>query len=93
MFSVALTQYNNVHKTAHIKCPYAYHTPFPFKSTFLEPNMQYFSPHTVDIAPQSYTPQLISSSTNVEIGGVVTLLLISEVMCSNLNAQTEYYAA
>jgi hypothetical protein len=43
MFSVALAQHNNLHKTAHVKYQYAYHTEFPVKSTFLGRKNQTFN--------------------------------------------------
>ena len=98
----SLTRHNNLHKTAHVKYQYAYHTEFPVKSTFLQRNIRHLitrsnSPaHTVDVVPQPYTRQFAFCSMNVatEEGGegVEISLLIQEVICSNHNPQIVHYA-
>jgi len=75
MFSIALVQHNNLHKTAHVKYQYAHHTEFPVTSTFLQRNIRHLitrniSPaHTVDVVPQPYTRQLAFCPKNVANAG------------------------
>ena len=96
----SLTRHNNLHKTAHVKCQYAYHTEFPVKSTFLQRNILHLitrstSPaHTADVVPHPYPRQLAFCSTygGGVVGGVEISLRIQEVTCPNLNPQVVHSA-